>query len=198
MQQSFKDYFEEGFSLNPLEWFVKKLTPEEREEVRKKCLVTIKKLKDIAKVDGYKMIKDEFAYTSRTERTIALSKTESREEFKDPLLTIPYVKVMFTLAHEVGHTKQWMDEDNKHQARDFFHQELDTMRSKKDVKHLHHIQKLWYELDAWVKGMDYIPSEFVDIYKKYALDSYQTYMDKKAKTYLKEALVKELLKKLSK
>ena len=98
------------------------------------------------------------------------------------------------MAHEVGHVLQWQDEDNT-QVRfmEFYNQKFNEPHNR----WLPHIHKLWYELDAWGRGMEYIPLEYREEYKQYAYYAYKTYMDALPDVYAGEMMLRNLLQKLN-
>jgi hypothetical protein len=207
---SFQEYYEEKFSLNPKKWFI---SPEEkarikreddklRSNARKNAHIYIPKLKQILKQEGYTIHKHDYSYTARKDKKLGLSPTDSSREpmnYKEPLLNIPYIKTLFTLAHEVGHVLQWDNENNTRiRFNEFYAAQSSAAKidpyKKLDLESLH---KLWYELDAWVKGMQFIPVEYKRQYKQYAYRAYQTYMTKLPKFYNGDMLVRNLLYQLN-
>lgn len=204
---TFKEYYDEAFSLNPKNWFispeVKARIAEEdrtlRSNARKNAHIYIPKLKKLLKDKGYTIHKHGYSYTTRKERKLGISPNDTSREikgYKEPLLNIPYIRTLFTLAHEVGHVLQWDDETNTKEKFDEFSTELfDANHYKKmDLESLH---KLWYELDAWVKGMQFIPVEYKRQYKQYAHRAYQTYMHKFPRYYNGDLLLRNLLYQLN-
>ncbi|MBF0207895.1 MAG: hypothetical protein HQK53_13510, partial [Oligoflexia bacterium] len=176
--QSFEHYFEEKFSLNPKNWFtspeVKARIAEEdkklRSNARKNAHIYIPKLKKLLKDKGYTVHKHGFSYTMRKDRKLGISPGDSsreRENYKEPLLNIPYIRTLFTLAHEVGHVLQWDDEtDTREKFDEFLNQRANA--EYLETQNLENLHKLWYELDAWIKGMQFIPVEYKRQYKQYA------------------------------
>lgn len=205
---SFNQYFEERFSLNPKKWFspkVEQIINQEdlklRSNARKQAVKYIPMLKKILRERGYTLHKNDFAYTNRSDKKLALSKSDSREKkvYDDPVNNLPYIRTLFTLAHEVGHVLQWDEETNtKENFENFFQEVISTKRNnpwkEQEIRSLH---KLWYELDAWVKGMEFIPMEYKRQYKQYAYKAYGSYMDKLPKYYGSEILLRNLLYKLN-
>jgi hypothetical protein len=192
---TFKVYYE-GFSLNPLNWIIQRnnLLRSNAKNSKK----YIQPLKDFLRSKNYEIIKsNEGSYTARLRRVVALDPKEDKKVFgnlykKDNLLSSPEIRKLFTLAHEVGHVLQWNDETNtKHKFDEFYDAQKN---SDIDLKDLH---TLWYELDAWIQGMQFIPIEYKQKYKRYAYDSYKTYMDKSPKSYGMEMLLRNLLYKLN-
>lgn len=192
---SFKEYHE-AFSLNPMNWF-----RQQENQLRsnaKNSEKYIKPLKDLLHSKNYEIIKsDRGSYTARLRRVVALDPEEDRRVFgkmykKDEVLSNPEIRKLFTLAHEVGHVLQWNDENNtKHKFDEFYDAQ------KNSVIDLQDLHKLWYELDAWIQGMQFIPIEYKQKYKRYAYDSYKTYMDNSPKSYGMEMLLRNLLYKLN-
>jgi hypothetical protein len=207
--ESFEIYYEK-FSLNPKNWFI---SPEEkariaeqdkllRSNARKNAHIYIPKLKQILKDQGYSIHKHGFSYTTRKTKKLGLApKDSSREDYnyKDPVLNIPYIKTLFVLAHEVGHVLQWNNETNsKYKFEEFYDAQKDAERESPYARlELEDIHKLWYELDAWVKGMQFIPSEYKRQYKQYAYSKYQTYMTKAPKHHSADILLRNLLYQLN-
>ena len=206
--ESFETFYEK-FSFNPRDWFrspevKRKLRMQEiaiRSFDRRHARENIKKLKDLLKSKGYIIHKSDYSYTVRKDRKVGLSNkdiiTNDMNKYQGSL-SIPYIRTLFTLAHEVGHVLQWTDNDKKERFDEFFKQQMETRRStpwrENELLHLH---KMYYELDAWVKGMEFIPVELKPQYKKYAYDSYKTYMKKLPKHYNGDILLRNLLYKLN-
>lgn len=200
--ESFELYYEK-FSLNPRNWFI---SPEEkarlkhqddilRARARKYAHVYIPKLKQVLQQAGYSVHKHGYAYTSRRDRKLGLSMKDSKEKFDDPVLSIPYIKILFTLAHEVGHVLQWDDETGtRYKWEEFLKHEQEAEKESPYKRlELEQLHKLWYELDAWVTGMQFIPVEFKPKYKQYAYAAYKTYMVKYPRDYQSEMLLRNLL-----
>ena len=200
--ESFNTYYEK-FSLNPLKWFRRELSASElkmKEDARKKASLYIPKLKQILKDRGYSIHKHDFAYTVRKDRKLGLSKKDTmgdKTKYSNPLNNINYIKAWFSLAHETGHVLQWNEETDTNEKFDEFFQEIREKKFEFDKEQVLHIHKLWYELDAWVKGMSFIPSEYRSAYKQYAFNSYKTYMNRSPKYYYNTILLRNLLYKLN-
>ncbi len=204
--ESFDIYYEK-FSLNPKHWFI---SPDEKrhidqenkklkDQARKNAHIYIPKLKQILKQEGYTIHKHDFSYTTRKQRKLGLSTKDGKEEYKDSILSIPYIKVLFTLAHEVGHVLQWDTEtDTKYRFEEFYEAQKEAERENPYKRlDLENIHKLWYELDAWVRGMQFIPIEYKQQYKQYAFKAYKTYMTKVPKYYRSDILLRNLLYQLN-
>lgn len=207
--ESFDIYYEK-FSLNPKNWFI---SPEEKlriaeedkklkDQARRNAHIYIPKLKQVLKDNGYIIHKHGYSYTSRKEKTLGLSPSDSSREdykYKDPVLTIPYIKVLFTLAHEVGHILQWDTETNtKYKFEEFYEAQKEAEKESPYKRlDLEIIHKLWYELDAWVRGMQFIPIELKPQYKQYAYRAYRTYMTKVPKYHRVDTLLRNLLYQLN-
>jgi hypothetical protein len=176
--ESFELYFEKNFLSR---FFIDKDAEQLlSEKTRRTASVYIKQLKDILKQKGYTIHKHSFAYTVRKDRKVGLSKKDTADypynkEMKH--LNKKYIKTLFTLAHEVGHVLQWNDETDMKQRFEEFFDERQKLSSEVEFKKLQNLQIVWYELDAWVKGMEFIPIEFKPEYKKYALYYYTTYIE---------------------
>lgn len=205
--ESFALYYEK-FSLNPRNWFISKEEKlrirEEDIKMRKAALLhareNFKKMKDLLASKGYKIHKHEYSYTTRQERKLGMEPPR-RDKLKigERKLDIPYLRSLFTMAHEVGHVLQWNDEtNNKHKFEEFFQAEKHAERNDGGYSRLNleHMHKVWYELDAWVQGMQFIPMEYQQVYKKYAFDAYKTYMNNGPKYYYNDMLLRNLLIKL--
>jgi hypothetical protein len=206
--ESFALYYEK-FSLNPRNWFMskeEKLRIREQDiEMRKVAMrharENFKKMKDLLASKGYRIHKHDFSYTVRGDKKVGMEPPR-RDKIKigDRQLDIPYLKTLFTMAHEVGHVLQWDDStNNKHKFDEFY---LSQLRAEIDNGYNHrlnleHIHKVWYELDAWIQGMQFIPMEYKQIYKKYAFDAYKTYMNRGPKYYYNDMLLRTLLIKLN-
>ncbi len=192
---TFEVYYE-AFSLNPMNWF-----RQQENQLRsnaKNAERYVQPLKDLLHSKNYKIIKSNHgSYTIRKDRIIAVDPNEDEREFgklykKNDLLSNPEIRRLFTLAHEVGHVLQWNEETNtKHKFDEFWKQQKE---SDVDLKSLH---TLWYELDAWIQGMQFIPIEYKKEYKRYAYIMYKSYMDKSPQSYNNEMILRNLLYKLN-
>lgn len=195
--------FHEAFSLNPRHWFMSKeqrakIEAEDREfrnAARQKATYAFKELKDLLQQKGYSLQRHKFAYHQRKDRKLALSRYDTNEKlkYKGKVSDIKYMKALFTMAHEVGHVLQWRDEDNTITRFDEF---FKATHNNPDVW-LEHLHKMWYELDAWVNGLKYIPLEFREEYKQYAYHSYKTYMRALPDIYTGEMMLRNLLQQLN-
>lgn len=206
--ESYETFYEK-FSLNPMDWFrspevKRKLREQEialRENDRRHARENISKLKNVLKTKGYTIHKsDNGSYTLRNGRLLGLSKDDivtDKTKYTGSL-SIPYIRVLFTLAHEVGHVLQWDDNDKKTKFDEFYIQ-VKNLKTKdpEAEQNLLTLQKVWYELDAWVKGMEFIPVELKPQYKKYAYKYYTMYMDGLSKYYRTDVMLKNLLHKLN-
>ena len=203
---TFKVYYEK-FSWNPRTWFQspeakRQLAEEERmarTETRAKYQTSIKKLKDLLKQKGFIIHKHDYSYAVFKDKKIGISPKESSREklkYKDPISDIPYIRTLFVLAHEVGHILQYDDPLHNARYRAFVAEEdaISEYYDNLDLKNLH---KLWYELDAWRKGMEFIPIEYLPQYKKYAFQAYKTYMDYYPGNYARLPLLRNLLEVLN-
>lgn len=180
---SYQEFYE-AFSLNPMNWFSRQEN-QMRSNARKNAHIYIKQLKDLLKSKGYAIHKsDRGSYTVRSGRKVGLDPKDLKDkQYKKGVLSIQYIRVLFTLAHEVGHVLQWDDEtDSKHKFLEFWDQVKHLDKGSKERDEIEHIHKLWYELNAWVEGMQFIPMEYRSQYKKYAYDSYKTYMNESLKS----------------
>lgn len=185
--ESYQEFYE-AFSLNPKNWFAKE-DDQLRSKARSHASTYIKQLKDLLKSKGYTIQKsDRGSYTVRATRLVGIDPKDTVHDknvknYKEGPLSIPYIRVLFTLAHEVGHVLQWNDEtDTKHKFMEFWDQIKDLEEGSKERDELVHIHKLWYELNAWVEGMQFIPVEYKKQYKKFAYDSYNSYMNEALKS----------------
>ena len=204
------EIFYEKFSLNPKNWFQspevkRKLREQEiamRANDRRHARENIKKLKDLLKSKGYLIYRSDIgSYSARKSRMIGLSDqdiTYDKRKYTGSL-SLAYIRALFTLAHEVGHALQWDDGTDKEERFDEFHDQV--LNAKNDdpeqVKYILDLQKIWYELDAWDKGMEFIPIELKPQYKKYAYNNYQTYMDRLPRYYRTDIMLRNLLHKLN-
>ena len=160
-----------------------------------------KKMKDLLNSKGYKIHKHDFSYTVRKEKKLGLEMPKKdKSNIRDKQLDIPYLRTLFTMAHEVGHVLQWDDEtDSKYKFDEFFASQKQAERdggyeSRLNIEHMH---KVWYELDAWVNGMKFIPTEFRNVYRQYAFNAYKTYMKRGPKYYYNDMLLRNLLIQLN-
>jgi len=200
--ESFNTFYEK-FSFDPREWFTspevqKKLTQNEISmnlKYRRSAHENFKKLKDVTSKLGYTIHKHPYDYQNTKKRKIGLMKPNPKDYGASD---IPYINVLFTLAHEVGHALQV--DYTKEIRSDFYTVWRDEyIKSPKGIndEELISLEKLYYELDAWVRGMEYIPTELKAQYKKYAYGAYKTYMRKFPKYYNSDMLLRNLLYKLN-
>jgi uncharacterized protein YaiL (DUF2058 family) len=90
-----------------------------REKDRIHARENIAKLKHILKSNGYTIHKSDIgSYTLRDGRLLGLSKDDIVKDKTKYIgsLSIPYIRALFTLAHEVGHVLQW-DDNKKNKVR---------------------------------------------------------------------------------
>lgn len=200
---TYQEYFEEAFNIKKaitdipvIKRFIHKLTIKRRAEARKGASENIKKLKAVLKKYNYDIGKGESNYhqyrfsDDPSKKALRLAPHRDDPAYLKKNLgkdNIPYVKVLFTLAHEVGHALQWdHDTDEMERFDDFFDEVWAEKRKatmtgmtdeiKSAIETIQHIHKMWYEINAWVKGLEYIPKELTEKYKKYAIYYLFTYM----------------------
>ena len=204
--ESFALYYEK-FSLNPRNWFISKEEKlrirEEDIKMRKAAMLhareNFKRMKDLLASKGYRIHKHDYSYTVRGDRKLGIENPKGDKiKISNRQLDIPYLRTLFTMAHEVGHVLQWNDEtDIKHKFWEFYasekNAENDSAYSRLNLEHMH---KVWYELDAWLQGMQFIPVEYRGLYKKYAFNAYKTYMDRGPKYYYNDMLLRTLMLRL--
>lgn len=179
---------------------------EQEEKMRRDALRNAKEkfknLKDLLASKGYNIHRHHFSYTVRSTRQVGIEppkKERKKWNKSDKVLSIPYMRTLFTLAHEVGHVLQWDEETNKKHNFDTFYNEVVKMNNNgpEQIEDLKHIHNLWYELDAWITGMQFIPTEYMSQYKKYAYSAYITYMRKHPSYYANNMLLRNFLFKLN-
>jgi hypothetical protein len=192
--ETFEVYYEK-FSFNPLKWnkkiadmfFQKQI--KKRENARKNTHKYMRELSAVLKQRGYSIHKHDFSYTVRKDRKVGLenAKSEDTKYIVGPFSKIPYVRVLFTKAHEVGHVLQWNEDTNE--THDFEKQYNSIMNAKtpEEALKIEDINSLWRELNAWARGLAFIPDEFKVEYKKYAKKCYGTYQDHHISYYNKES-----------
>lgn len=199
----------EKFTWDPRTWFSPKLRKQLdeqekrfKQETAKHARESIAKLKKILKERNYVIIKDGASYTTRKERKLALSRDDIRSHWgmkrKVNTTTLPWMNALFSMAHEVGHVLQWREHDDRKVNFEEFFKELEKVRHSRTLKeNVLHIHQLWYELDAWIRGMEFIPEQYREQYKKYALFFYKSYMKTNPRYYYEdEAMLRMLLTKL--
>lgn len=132
-------------------------------------------LKNLLKGLGYKIIKVErqSAHTIRNKRIVALEKTP---ELRRGSNTPRYHNQLYTLAHETGHVLQWDNVTNIKNLSNFFFNRIYQSSNEEAEKFL---QTIFYELDAWEKGEQFIPKELLDGYYNDARWAIGTYMRNK-------------------
>jgi len=198
--ETFEVYYEK-FSLNPLNWkrdflnmlFRKQI--KEREAVRKNTHKHMRELNAILKKINYSIHKHDRDYSSRTNRKIGLSnaKNNATKYIVGPLSKIPYVRVLFTKAHEVAHALQWDETTGKKYFFDAQLKRVMNAKTREEAVEIEDVNMFWNELDAWARGLTYIPNEFKVEYKKYAQRCYKSYQDYPVDYYAKNCKQVEVL-----
>jgi hypothetical protein len=199
--ENFKTYYE-SFSLNPLNWFKSKVKAQEK-DIQKRYIAhareNFKKMKDLLKSKGYYIHKHEFSYTVRQGKMVGLSGKKyggyTGKVGSGPL-DKKYIQTLFTLAHEVGHVLQWNDATERKLMADTFKQELEKTN---DLEHYHFLvsmHQLWYEINAWEEGLQFIPDELKFYYLSYAVPALTSYMKYDLQEYSRYELIQEPLAKL--
>lgn len=206
---TYEQYFEERFSLNPLNWFkvdqvIDKLSREEEMKVRKSASESFRRLKETLRKGGYTTHRYYKDYTQFSTKTLGLSKL--RDE-KKPITTLNhnkvYLRVLFTMAHEVGHTLQWSyDDDIADYVQVGFKEFIQEVRDagghqSANMSELKHMFRMYLEIDAWVRGMEYIPRNLIVPYKEYARACIATYRDHIPAVYKNTMKLRNLMYKLS-
>lgn len=190
---SYNLYFE-AFNLRSLfrSSTAKKLAEEDLKKRKQEALSGARenfiKLKTLLRDQGYSIIKsDDGSWMHRKNMQVGLDKPSNEARFAK--IDIPFLKVLFTLAHETGHALQWetgkrektmekLDELHSmisdHGTRQVSYQGL-PQKQPYWWKHLTELYDFWYEIDAWLKGMKFIPPKYIPLYKQYAKKCYMTY-----------------------
>ena len=161
---------------------VKHLTPDGKRKSRKEqqqknnrqiIIQNISKIKDILDDLGYLLKKGDYDHTVRRYRLVALSR---RKQWTLPKHAYDkkYISNLFALAHETGHAMQWVG--NKEEKFDYFFSLIQNAKSEDERKELKHLEQMFYEIDGWVKGKQFIPRYLLNSYFKEAEISLQTYM----------------------
>jgi hypothetical protein len=186
----FNLYYERFNILNLFPKLKKRLfdkTVRDRQEVRAHARENIMKLKDVLKKDGYTIQKSDDSYTVRRTREMKLNSPRGESNFRTSV-SIPYLKVWFTLAHEVGHVLQFQDgkpeiarriDEYSSLVKDFNTRKT-TVPSIRQLEpelwsELEELYNFWSELDAWIRGLQFIPVQYQPMYKRYAKAMYNTY-----------------------
>jgi len=192
--ETFEVYYEK-FSLNPLKWnkkiadmfFQKQI--KKRENARKNTHKYMKELSAVLKQRGYSIHKHDFAYTVRRDRKVGLenAKEKATRYIVGPLSKIPYVRVLFTKAHEVGHVLQWNEDTNETHYFEKQYNSIMNAKTPEEALKIEDINSFWRELDAWARGLEFIPDEFKSEYKKYAQRCYRSYQDHSIGYYTRES-----------
>lgn len=183
--------YQESFSFRNL--FFKRKTQDDLKKRKREALQPARanfiKLKELLKSRGYSIKKSNDPgdnYHVRKDMEIRLS--SHQDKWSDD---ITFLKVLFTLAHETGHALQWSTEVGmKTRLQDKMEEMYDwlvenkpnanwTNMEEQDPKKWNELQDLydfWYELDAWIKGLAFIPTQYHNAYKKYAKRYYSSYI----------------------
>lgn len=146
---------------------------------------------------GYTLIKDDSSYQMRVGRKISVGEPSRMWYDKNK-------EALFTLAHEFAHALQWKYPDPKDKdikLSDFknfdrfqereeelkvspFASRGDTFNPTANLIHSDNVNKLakslkkiWYELDAWVGGLEYIPKDLHPEYKHFLKEYLNTYFN---------------------
>lgn len=203
--KSFREYYEESLSLNPKTWvdFLKskffnyKTDLQYKKEVEKKARENILKITNFLKTEKNVTIKyGKDDYYDQDKRLLSLKKRQKTPEYKPNNLASSNknLQLLFTMAHETGHVLQL---DNPSLGLNDLTEEVFYLEELTEEQKAILIKKIWQELHAWVEGLQFIPSEFVEDYKRYAFYAYKTYMKNKCPTYYKEPTLTELLNSLN-
>jgi hypothetical protein len=162
------------------------------ENIREKVSKNIKDIRNILKTMGYNLKKADYSHTIRKNKLVAIEKIRWLPHV--PNYKQKYVSALFTLAHETGHTLQWGDDDKK-KFFDFFFQKTYSANDDTEKIKLTHLKQMYYEIDAWVLGLQFIPDFMRPSYKAYAISNLRSYSAAKPKEivysdypYLKDAM----------
>jgi len=132
------------------------------------------KIKKHLKELGYVVTLSEYDHTIRKKRVIGLRKPSEPFDRK----VNKYHKALIALAHEYGHVLQWDESTDTKLMFDFWYEKeknakLIDLRLNEQVK----LAKImYYELDAWDKARQFIPTEIYQYFltdMKICLDSYK-------------------------
>lgn len=213
---SFQQYHE-AFSINPNDWiaslknnvnFIRQRRAKKKLDETKATIAFAKLtrlLTDMGYTVGKTNDKDGSYHGNAGDiKIIGVAPTKFKKKMQyidDPVLSIEQMRQLFVLAHEAGHAHQY--ENGKKIALPEFAKLLVDMTEENPAqreairKHVDTLYIIWEEIDAWVKGMQFIPEEYQDKYKQYALTSYRTYLQHYGESYFKlEPLIAELLRKM--
>jgi hypothetical protein len=142
------------------------------DNIKEKVSKNMKDIRNILKTMGYNLKKADYSYTTRKDKLVAIEKIRSWRTI--PEYKQKYVSALFILAHETGHTLQWGN-DNKQKLFDFFFQKTYSANDDTEKSKLNHLEKMYYEIDAWVLGLQFIPDFMRPSYKRYAISNLKTY-----------------------
>jgi len=153
------------------------------------------KIKKHLKELGYVVKLSEYDHTIRKKRVIGLSKPSEPFDRK----VKKYHEALMALAHEYGHVLQWDESTDTKLMFDFWFEK--TFEARFDLIREEQIklaETMYYELDAWDKARQFIPTEIYQhflTYMKMCLDSYKRNMSHiNFSTY---PMIIELAKKLN-
>ena len=192
-------YYEQ-FSL--LNLFKKKIQQEVRgnpQQEAQKARACFAKMKTLLNSRGYTIVRDPYGdnWHCRKDRKIGLSNPSERERKH---IDSKFLQVLFTMAHEVGHSLQYDDKTEDHfnmNTRIKEYEDLVTNYGEKPMRwkriedinpkqwdRLKELYKFELELNAWIQGLQFIPHQYHMIYKKYAKRYYVSYMNRIVKKNL--------------
>lgn len=166
----------------------------QKDTYRRKAAESFSKMKDLLEKMGY-VVKGEDEYTNeygpyhmRPGKYIRMANMNKFDKIGQPKnLPKNYYKALFILAHEVGHSLQYVGDTNV-QKSDFADRHIDTSyysnrNNKYDVptgKRTYELSKqldiIYHEIDAWIRGLEFIPKELQGSYKEYAKFPLQGYL----------------------
>jgi len=133
----------------------------------------IVKIKKHLKELGYTVKLAHKDYTIRKDRIVGLKKPEVSILHKIE----KYHVALIALAHEYGHVLQWDESTDTKLMFDFWFQKKYKNRSdQKAVEQIRLAQTMYYELDAWDKARQFIPTEIYQYFltdMKICLDGYK-------------------------
>lgn len=199
------ELYQEMFSLRNL-FFSKKNSEfqKKKQDALRPARENFLKLKKLLTSRGYRIIKSDDGTNYHTRKTKLIGLVNSKDHHTKLKNEPEFLRVLFTLAHETGHALQWSEDGNmvrlsdkcdemyEHLSRTLGRNPSWSNIDTQDPMHwrlLTELYDFWYELDAWIQGIKFIPPAYHNMYKQYAKKCYMTYMT----PYIKKNLSRFIL-----
>ena len=154
---------------------------EKRAESRKNISHQIAEIKSFLRENKVKVVKSKIGknYACEVDREIGLTTKDKDEPDKPKFWEPKFEKLLFSMAHETGHSMTWLERDIV-EYEYHFEEKIEKAR-KRDLRTYNimiDMKKLFLEFKAWHHGAQFIPVEYLKDYKKYARLCLRGYLDR--------------------